>query len=131
RGRVAVVAAVRPRIARVAGLRHLVVAGLRVGRVHDAAAAPDLVDARAEAAEDVDEEGRHDEARLIAAALRAAGDAAVGVVRHLTSRNAHARCGRVAARDAEVVLAGREGCLRRHRERGLRPGGEWHYLSVG
>src|SRR5207249_5715075 len=80
---VTVVAAVRPRIARVSVLVDVVVAGLRIGRVHDPTAARDLADARAEPAEDVDEERRHDEAGLIAASLRAARDAPVGISRDL------------------------------------------------
>src|SRR6202040_1564040 len=61
------VLAVRTGIGRVGGLRHLVVAGLRVRAVHGAEAAAILVEARAEAAEERDEERRDAEPGLIAA----------------------------------------------------------------
>src|SRR5206468_7726384 len=102
RARVAVVAAVRPRVARVAVLGDLVVPGLRLGGVHDPAAAPDLVHARAEAAQDVHEEGRDDERRLVAAPLRAARDAAVRVAGDLASGDSRARRARVSTGDAEA-----------------------------
>src|SRR5207249_2292378 len=117
-------------IARVGHLDHVVVARLRVGGVHDTHPAVDLVHARAEPAQDVHEKGRHDEARLVAAPLRAAGDAAVRVARHLAPRNPRARRVRVPARDARAVLAGGEGA-RRHREVRLHPGRERHHLPVG
>src|SRR5207249_5139564 len=127
RGRVTVVAAVRAGIAGVGHLDHVVVASLRVGGVHDAHAAVDLVHARAEPAQDVHEEGRHDEARLVAAPLRAAGDAAVRVARHLAPRDPRAGRVRVPARAAGAVLAGGEGAWR-HREVRLHPGRERHSL---
>src|SRR5439155_4139416 len=130
RGRVTVVAAVRTRIARVGVFGHLVVARLRVRRVHHAEAAVDLVDARAEAAEDVHEEGRDDEAGLVAASLRAARDAAVRVARHLASRDAGAGRVRVPARDARGVLAFREGVRPVHGEGRLHAGRERHGLAV-
>src|SRR5207253_2922348 len=126
----AVVAAVRAGIAGVGHLDHVVVARLRVGSVHDAHPAVDLVDARAEPAQDAHEEGRHDEARLVAAPLRAAGDAAVRVTRHLAPRDARARRVWVPARNAGAVFAGGEGAWR-HGEVRLHPGRERHHLPVG
>src|SRR5439155_15616259 len=131
RARVTVVAAVRAWIARVGVFGLVVVARLRVRRVHHAEAAVDLVDARAEAAEDVHEEGRDEEAGLVAASLRAARDAAVRVARHLASRDAGACRVRVPARDADAVLAGREAARRRYREDRLDPSREGHDLAVG
>src|SRR5438132_3383321 len=128
--RVAVIAAVRTRIARIGVLGHLVVARLRVRRVHHTDAAADLVDARAEAAEDVHEEGRDEEARLVAAALRAARDAAVRVVGDLAARDARAGRVRVPARDARGVLAFREGVRPVHGDRRLHAGREGHDLAV-
>src|SRR5207245_9008010 len=104
RGRVTVVAAVRTRIARVGVFGHLVVARLRVRRVHHTDAAADLVDARAEAAEDVHEEGRDDEAGLIAASLRCPGGAAVRVAGDRAAWDAGRRPGRVGARDGRGGL---------------------------
>src|SRR5207244_2072225 len=130
RGRVTVVAAVRARTARIGLFRHLVVARLRVRRVHHADAAVDLVDARAEAAEDGHEEGRDDEARLVAAALRAARDAAVRVAGDLAARDARAGRVRVPARDARGMLAAREAVCGRDGEGRLHAGRERHDLAV-
>src|SRR5439155_9562833 len=128
---IVVVATVRTRIARIGVFGHLVVARLRVRRVYDADAAADLVDARAEAAEDVHEEGRDDEAGLVAASLRPPGDAAVRVARHLASRDAGACRVRVPARDADAVLASREAARRPYREDRLDASREGHDLAVG
>ena len=131
RRRLAVVAAVRSRIARVGDLHHLVVSGLWMGGIHHATPARDLVHARAEPAQDVDEERRDDEARLITATLRAARHAAVRIARHLAAGDPRTGRVRVPAGDTHAMLAGRGAVGSGHRERRLRPGGERHHLPVG
>src|SRR5205085_1537722 len=119
-----IVDAVRPRIARVTDLVDLVVARLRARGIDDARAAIDLVDTRAEAADEVHEEGRDDEGRLVAAPLRGPRNAARGVPRQRASRDAGARPVWIAARHTRDMLASRRRSRRLHRERRLDTGRE-------
>src|SRR5207245_8453142 len=109
------VLAIGARIARVGGLRDLVVARLRIRAVHDAEPAAVLIEPRAEAAEERDREGRDDEPRLLAALVPEAPGAGLAG-RRSASRDPGAHRVGVDACDAGAVVAGGSWIFLRDRE---------------